>query len=166
MSAILKIVSILLCIFMFACGGSSDENNETPDENTPREDSDNIQPDGDSDSSDTDTSTEETDKDADTALYDKDGEENDDETTDEDAGFEELQTGGIYIFSDFDESGSAKSRNILGNGGFLGFSTKRTIFPSASASRMPNSCAFSNGTSMQETVAFAPASICCFSILE
>ena len=122
MSAILKIVSILLCIFMFACGGSSDENNETPDENTPREDSDNIQPDGDSDSSDTDTSTEETDKDADTALYDKDGEENDDETTDEDAGFEELQTGGIYIFSDFDESGSAKSRNILGNGGFLGFS--------------------------------------------
>ncbi len=122
MSAILKIVSILLCVFMFACGGSSSDENETPDDTTPSDDSDTVTPDGDSDSSDTDTSTEETDKDADTAVSDEDGEENDDEFSDEDADFEELQTGGIYIFSDFDGSGNAKSRNILGNGGFLGFS--------------------------------------------
>ncbi len=113
MSSILKILSIFLCIFLFACGSSSDENSELPDENIPSEDSD---------SSDTDTSNEETDKDGDTAASDEDGGENNDETTDEDADFEELQTGGIYIFSDFDESGNAKSRNILGNGGFLGFS--------------------------------------------
>ena len=129
MSAILKIVSILLCVFMFACGASSDENNETPDENVPTEDSDAVTPDEDADQSDTDTSTEkndeedgETDKDADTALSDEDSGENNDENPDEDADFEELQTGGIYIFSDFDESGNAQSRNILGNGGFLGFS--------------------------------------------
>lgn len=122
MSAILKIVSILLCVFMFACGGSSSDENETPDDTTPSDDSDTVTPDGDSDSSDTDTSTEETDKDADTALSDEDGGENNDETPDEDGDFEELQTGGIYIFSDFDGSGNAKSRNILGNGGFLGFS--------------------------------------------
>ena len=134
MSKILKTVSILLCVFMFACGGSSDKNNETPDENTPTEDSDTVTPDEDADQSDTGTSTEkndeetdnktdnEIDTDADTALSDEDSEENDDETTDEDAAFEELQTGGIYIFSDFDESGNAQSRNILGNGGFLGFS--------------------------------------------
>ena len=126
MSSILKIFSILLCVFMFACGSSPDENNETPDENTPTEDSDIATPDNDADQSDTDTSTEKTDEerdnDADTALSDEDKVENDDETTDEDADFEELQTGGIYIFSDFDESGNAKSRNILGNGGFLGFS--------------------------------------------
>ena len=125
MSAILKIVSILLCVFMFACGGSSSDENETPDDTTPSDDSDTVTPDGDSDSSDTDSSSEETDNDADTALSDEDSEENDSEITDEDAGFEELQTGGIYIFSDFDESGNAQSRNILGNGGFLGFS----IFP-------------------------------------
>lgn len=122
MSAILKIVSILLCVFMFACGGSSSDENETPDDTTSSDDSDTVTPDDDSDSSDTDTSTEETDKDSDTAVSDEDGEENDDEFSDEDADFEELQTGGIYIFSDFDGSGNAKSRNILGNGGFLGFS--------------------------------------------
>ena len=126
MSKILKIVSILLCVFMFACGASSDENNETPDENVPAEDSDAATPDEDADQSDTDTSSEttdeETDNDTDTALSDEDSEENDEETTDEDVDFEELQTGGIYIFSDFDESGNAQSRNILGNGGFLGFS--------------------------------------------
>ncbi len=126
MSAILKIVSILLCVFMFACSGSSDENSETTDENVPTEDSDAVTPDEDADQSDTDTSSEttdeETDNDTDTALSDEDSEENDEETTDEDADFEELQTGGIYIFSDFDESGNAQSRNILGNGGFLGFS--------------------------------------------
>ena len=130
MSAVFKIVSIMLCVFMFACGGSSKENNEVPDENVPTEDSDTVQPDEDSDLSDTDTPTEKTDEetdneadsDADTAFSDEDSEENDDETTDEDAAFEELQTGGIYIFSDFDESGNAQSRRILGNGGFLGFS--------------------------------------------
>ena len=64
MSKILKTVSILLCVFMFACGsGSSDENNETTDENIPSEDSDNVQPDKDSDSSNTDGETEENDKD-------------------------------------------------------------------------------------------------------
>ena len=41
--------------------------------------------------------------------------------SDEDA-VEALQTGGIYIFSDFDGSGNAESREILGNGGFFGFS--------------------------------------------
>ena len=123
MSEILKILPILLCVFMFACGGgSSDENNETPDENTPAEDSDNIHPDDDSDSSDTDTSTEVNDNDGDPALSDEDAETNDDETPDENSDSEELQTGGIYIFSDFDGSGNAQSRNILGNGGFLGFS--------------------------------------------
>ena len=114
MSSILKILSIFLCIFLFACGSSSDENSELPDKNIPSEDSDNVQPDKDSDSSNTDGETEENDKDA--------IENNDEEAPDEDAAFEELQTGGIYIFSDFDESGNAQSRNILGNGGFLGFS--------------------------------------------
>ena len=114
MSSILKILSIFLCIFLFACGSSSDENSELPDKNIPSEDSDNVQPDKDSDSSNTDGETEENDKDA--------IENNDEEAPDEDADFEELQTGGIYIFSDFDESGNAQSRNILGNGGFLGFS--------------------------------------------
>lgn len=126
MSAILKTISILLCIFMFACGSSSKETNEIPDEKDPAGDSDNVQPDEDSDFSDTDTSIEENDEETDTddvpALPDEDEETNDNETTDEDGDFEELQTGGIYIFSDFDESGNAQSREILGNGGFLGFS--------------------------------------------
>ena len=128
MSSILKIISILLCVFMFACGSSSKETNEIPDENDPAGDSDNVQPDEDSDFSDTDTSIEEndeetvTDKDEDPDVSDEDPEENDNETPDEDTDFEELQTGGIYIFSDFDESGNAQSREILGNGGFFGFS--------------------------------------------
>lgn len=121
MPVFLKILAIMLCTMLIACGSSSDEENEIPDGNLPPEDSDIVQPDEDSDSSDTSTSTEETDNDADTAS-DEDGEENDDETPDEDGDFEELQTGGIYIFSDFDGSGNAQSRNILGNGGFLGFS--------------------------------------------
>ena len=127
MPAIFKITAIFLCIFLFACGsGSSNENNEIPDETATTDDSDTAMPDEDSDFSDTDTSIEEndeeTDKDSDPALSDEDGGENDNEIPDEDGDFEELQTGGIYIFSDFDESGNAQSRNILGNGGFLGFS--------------------------------------------
>ncbi|MBP5405902.1 VCBS repeat-containing protein [bacterium] len=118
MSAMLKIFSILCCVIFVSCGGGApEENNEIPDENVPAEDYD---------PSDTDTAAEktgeETDKDGDTALSDEDSVENDGDTTDDDGDFEELQTGGIYIFSDFDESGNAKSRNILGNGGFLGFS--------------------------------------------
>lgn len=126
MPAIFKMTAIFLCIFLFACGGGSSDENETSDDTTPSNDSDTVKPDNDSDPSDSDTSIEEndeeTDKDSDPALSDEDGGENDNETTDKDGDFEELQTGGIYIFSDFDESGSAKSRNILGNGGFLGFS--------------------------------------------
>ncbi|MBO4699556.1 FG-GAP repeat protein [bacterium] len=127
MSEIFKIVPVLLCVFMFACGGGSpDENNELPDESVQTEDSDIVNPDDDSNSSDADTvigeSDEETDEEGDTAVSDEDAEENDGGISDEDTVFEELQTGGIYIFSDFSESGSAKSRNILGNGGFLGFS--------------------------------------------
>ncbi|MBO4711282.1 VCBS repeat-containing protein [bacterium] len=121
MFKILKKLPFLLFVFIFACGGgSSDDNNETPDENIPNEDSDNNMQNDDSDSS--DASVEETDKDGDDTVSDEDSKENDDETTDEDAAFEELQTGGIYIFSDFDAAGNAQSRRILGNGGFLGFS--------------------------------------------
>ncbi len=118
MPAFLKILAIMLCAMLIACGSSSDEENEIPDGNLPPEDSDIVQPDEDPDS-DPDKDTEE---DSEIVVSDDDFEENDDETPDEEGDFEELQTGGIYIFSDFDGSGNAKSRNILGNGGFLGFS--------------------------------------------
>ncbi|MBO7125966.1 FG-GAP repeat protein [bacterium] len=117
MPAIFKMIAIFLCIFLFACGSSSSDENETPDGTTPSDDSDTATPD--ESVSDTDSAVEENDEDENS---DADSPENDSETPGDDNDFEELQTGGIYIFSDFDESGNAKSRNILGNGGFLGFS--------------------------------------------
>lgn len=116
MPTLLKILAIMLCAVLIACGGgSSDNESDIPDENIPAEDSDAVEPgENDEDSvpvSDTDNAVEETDE----AVIP-------DENTDEDTDYEELQTGGIYIFSDFDGSGNAQSREILGNGGFFGFS--------------------------------------------
>jgi hypothetical protein len=134
MPALLKFLAIMLCAVLIACGSSSDEENEIPDENIQTEDSDTATPVGNDEDpnpvSDTDSAVEENDEDENSADSDADSHENDNETPDEDSAEtpgddsdpEELQTGGIYIFSDFDESGNAESREILGNGGFFGFS--------------------------------------------
>ena len=124
MPTLLKILAIMLCAVLIACGGgSSDNESDIPDENIPAEDSDAVEPgenDEDSDPlSDTDNAVEETDE---VVIPDENTDEDSAETPDEDTDYEELQTGGIYIFSDFDESGNAQSREILGNGGFFGFS--------------------------------------------
>ena len=124
MPALLKFLAIMLCAVLISCGSSSNEENELPDENIPAEDSDTAMPDeNDEDSnpvSDTDSTVEENDEDENS---DADSPENDNETPGDDSDYEELQTGGIYIFSDFDKSGNAhQSREILGNGGFFGFS--------------------------------------------
>ena len=117
MPAIFRMIAVFLCIFLFACGGDSPDENETPDDTTTADDSDTAMPD--ESVSDTDSAVEENDEDENS---DADSPENDSETPGDDSDYEELQTGGIYIFSDFDESGNAQSREILGNGGFLGFS--------------------------------------------
>jgi hypothetical protein len=126
MPALLKFLAIMLCAVLIACGGgSSDDNNEIPDDTLPADDSDTEAPDDNSDSGTEPEGNDEetvTDEDGTPALSDEDKETSDTETPDEDADFEELQTGGIYIFSDFDGSGNAQSREILGNGGFFGFS--------------------------------------------
>ncbi len=123
MPALLKFLAIMLCAVLIACGSSSDEENEIPDENVPTEDSDTATPDENDEDpnpvSDTDSAVEENDE---NENSDADFPENDSETPGDDSDYEELQTGGIYIFSDFEGSGNAQSRNILGNGGFLGFS--------------------------------------------
>lgn len=123
MPALLKILAIMLCAVLIACGSSSNEENELPDENIPADDSDTATPDGNDEDpnpvSDTDSAVEENDEDENS---DADSPENDSETPGDDSDPEELQTGGIYIFSDFDGSGNAQSREILGNGGFFGFS--------------------------------------------
>lgn len=116
MSVTLKILSILLCAMLIACGGDSS------DDAVPADDSDIGTVDDASDTDDTDTEPEEADEDDSTTDSDEDIPEESDDVPDEDAETEEIQTGGIYIFSSFDETGNAESREILGNGGFFGFS--------------------------------------------
>ena len=123
MPVLLKFLALMLCAVLIACGSSSNEENEIPDENIPTDDSDTATPDGNDEDpnpvSDTDSEPAENDEDENS---DADSPENDNETPGDDSDYEELQTGGIYIFSEFDESGNAQSREILGNGGFFGFS--------------------------------------------
>ncbi len=122
MASIAKILLVLFLVPLVSCGsGSSDEPaNETGDDGVDTEIRDDDDPARDGDSAeDNDESDSGAHADEEQNYNDSD---NGNEISDEDAGFEELQTGGIYIFSGFDESGNAESREILGNGGFFGFS--------------------------------------------
>ncbi|MBR4490325.1 hypothetical protein IKP13_06790, partial [bacterium] len=67
MPALLKILAITLCAVLIACGSSSNEENEIPDENVPAGDSDAATPDENDEDpnpvSDTDSAVEENDED-------------------------------------------------------------------------------------------------------
>jgi len=134
-----KVCSFIIClslIFFISCSsGSSNESDENSNKfgslNSEENNSENDGTDDtvDSGTNDTEDSGSDENNDEDTSDEDPDtGGNNDEDTsdtgsdTDTDTGAEELQTGGIYIFSAFDGSGNAQSREILGNGGFFGFS--------------------------------------------
>ena len=127
-----KIIFIVSILFFAACESRSGE--ETPivsdDDafNISEEADDDTESESTGDQEETVTDENETSTDEDETLTDDEVSDSDMTETDDpdgetsDTDPEELQTGGIYIFSGFDESGNAESREILGNGGFFGFS--------------------------------------------
>lgn len=105
------LLTVVFVLFFCACGGSSD--NETDNDIQP--DSDEVMPD------DTDETEPAAPDDSEPAADADEPEPADsDEAVPDDEPVNELQTGGIYIFSGFE--GEITTSEILGHGGFFGFS--------------------------------------------